>query len=328
MKIALVPATSLDDPTYRRVCRGLARALVKCGHAARAFSPQDASGLRRFAPDIVHVHFAGHLPAAARALLLRAAREGAGLVLTFQDLDHPNHPRRAQEQTRSIAALVRKARRVTALTPELSRATLAAYPAARGKLSVVGNGVGPDWFAPPGAGRGGVVAAARLSPYKGVDLLLWAFRGLLERAPSARLVICGRDFSDGHYQELARRLGLLGRVRFLGEVGDRRLRRELSRARFFVSASRTETYGMAALEAMAGGRAVLASRVGAARRLVHGREAWLVPPGDSRALELGMLRLWRDASLRRSLAKAGRRRAAAQTWEDRARRYERAYRCA
>ncbi|MEQ1920600.1 MAG: glycosyltransferase, partial [Elusimicrobiota bacterium] len=134
MKIALVPATSLDDPTYARVCRGLARALQKRGHAARAFNPRDRAGIRRFAPDIVHAHFAGHLPAATRTMLLRAAR----LVLTFQDLDHPNHPKRTAAQTRLVSTVVRAARRVTALTPELSRATLAAYPAARGKLSVIG----------------------------------------------------------------------------------------------------------------------------------------------------------------------------------------------
>jgi glycosyltransferase involved in cell wall biosynthesis len=328
MKIALVPATSLRDPTYGRVCRGLARALAGRGRAARAFDPRDAERLRRFSPDVVHAHFSGRLPAASRALFARAAREGARLVLTFQDLDHPNHPRRTDVETRGVAALVRAARRVTALTPRLARAVLAAYPAARGKLSVVGNGVGPEWFAPPGAGRGGIAAAARLSPYKGVDLLLWAFRGLLDREPRARLVVCGRDFSNGHYQELARRLGLSERVRFLGEVGERRLRRELSRSRFFVSASRAETYGLAALEAMASGRAVLSSRTGAARTLAHGREAWLVPPGDWRALERGMLRLWRDAALRRRLARGGRRLAAAGTWDDRARRYERIYRCA
>lgn len=328
MRIALVAATSLADATYARVCRGLARALALRGHDARAFGSRDSVRVRRFAPEIVHAHFSGHLPAAARALLEREARGGARLVLTFQDLDHPDMARRGAAQTRAVAALVRCARRVTALTPELARAALAAYPSAKGKLSIVGNGVGPDWFAAPGPGRGGIAAFSRLSPYKGVDVLLWAFHGLLEREPSARLVICGRDFSDGHYQRLARALGLEGRARFLGEVGERRLRRELARSRFFVSASRSETYGMAALEAMAAGRAVLATRTGAAKALVHGREAWLVPPRDARALERGMLRLWRDAGLRRRLAAAGARAAAAADWAGRASRYERLYTCA
>lgn len=328
MRIALVPATTLRDPTYGRVCRGLAHALAARGHDARAIDPGDAARLRRFSPDVVHAHFSGRLPAAAAALYARCARGGALLVLTFQDLDHPDHPRRTAAQTRAVAALVRSAGRVTALTPPLARAVRAAYPAARGKLAIVGNGVGLEWFAAPRAGRGGVVAAARLARYKGIDLLLWAFRGLLEREPGARLVVCGRDFSDGHYQELARRLGIAGRTRFLGGVGGARLRKELSRSRFFVSASRSETYGMASLEAMAAGRAVLASRAGAARELVHGRAAWLVPAGDWRALERGMLRLWRDAALRRTLALGGRRAAEARTWGDRARRYERLYRCA
>lgn len=327
MRIALVPGTTLADPTYDRVCRGLARALSARGHAARAFDPADAARLRRFAPEVVHAHFSGRLPAESRGLLARSARGGARLVLTFQDIDHPDHPRRTAAQTRAVAGLVSAADRVTALTRRLARAVAAAYPAARGKLAVVGNGVGPEWFAPAGAGRESVLAASRLAPYKGIDLLLWSFRGLLEREPRARLVVCGRDFSAGRYQELARRLGLAGRVRFLGGVGGARLRRELSRARFFVSASRSETYGMAALEALAGGRAALLSRTGVAREFVHGREAWLAPAGGWRALERGMLRLWNDAALRRRLARGGRRAAAARTWDARARAYERLYRC-
>lgn len=225
-----------------------------------------------------------------------------------------------------IAAQVRAARQVTTLTPHLARAVRAVYPDAAGKMSVVGNGVGRDWLAAAGSGTGGIMAAARLAPYKGVDLLLWSFRGLLEKEPAARLTICGGDFSGGHYQELARRLGLGGRVRFLGRIGDRRLREELFRARFFVSSSRAETYGLAALEAMAAGRAVLAARTGAARAWTHGREAWLFAPGDWRALESGLLQLWRDPALRRRLARCGRSFAAAQSWEDRARRYARIYR--
>ena len=144
MRIALVAGTTLKDPTYARVCRGLARALSARGHAARAFDPGLAAGLRRFSPDVVHAHFSGRLPAAARVLLARSARSGARLVLTFQDLDHPGHPSRTAAQTREIAGLVRAAAGVTALTPRLGRAVAAAYPAARGKLAVVGNGVGPE----------------------------------------------------------------------------------------------------------------------------------------------------------------------------------------
>ena len=327
MKIALVAGTHLGDPTYGRVCAGLVRAFRRRGHQARAFGPQDARELLRFTPDVVHAHFAGHLTETARSLLLRTVGRGARLILTFQDLNYPGSPRLSPKRARRIAELVRAAHRVTALTSELGRKTHRAYPEAAGKFTVVGNGVDPEWFALTRAGRGGIAAAARLSPYKGIDLLLWAFRGFLNQTPAARLTICGRDFSDGHYQRFARRLGLSDRVRFLGGVGARRLREVFSRSRFFVCASRGETYGIALLEAMARGRAVLASRTGVARGFTHGRQAWLVPPGDWRALEKGMLRLWQDASLRRRLAETGQHTAAKNTWDDRARRYERLYRC-
>ncbi|MDD5628616.1 MAG: glycosyltransferase family 4 protein [Elusimicrobia bacterium] len=330
VRLALLPGTTLEDPTYRRALGSLAAALRRSGWRARCFCPRRGrlGELAHFRPDLVHLHFSGHLGEAARRWLDSAPTRKAGLVVTFQDLDHPDLPAPDGAQRRQVARLLARAGAVTALTPDLAGAVGRRYRRAAGKVAVVGNGVGREWFSRAPAPRDGnsIVAASRLAPYKGIDLLLWAFCGFRARTPEARLTVFGDDFQGGRFQGLARRLGLAGKVRFSRAASAGPLRRALAAARFFVSASRRETYGMAVLEAMAGGAPVLATRTGvAARQLRHGRDAWLVPPGDPGALERGLLRLWSDARLRRRLSAAGRRAALRALWERRARDYGRLY---
>jgi len=70
-----------------------------------------------------------------------------------------------------------------------------------------------------------------------------------------------------------------------------------------------EGLGVAALEAMAAGRPVVASRVGGlAEAVVHEETGLLVPPGDPTALATALARLARDPGLRARLGAAGRAR--------------------
>lgn len=325
MRVALIPGTSLSDPTYARALPALARALRARGLQARAFCPRAHrfSDVRRFAPGAVNLHVSGHV--SERAWDWARRLRGAPLALTFQDWRHPDMEPPAAARRRAIA-LARRARLVVALTPGLAASLRKDLPAAR-RARVIGNAVGPAWFSAPRRRDGPIVAAARLSPYKGIDVLLWAFAGLSRRRPGATLVVFGADHQRGHYQRLARALGLSGRVRFAGRAGATRLRRALARAPFFVSASRRETYGMAVLEAMASGAPVIATRTGAAPTLLErGRAGLLVAPGDPAPLERALQRLWDDAALRRRLGAAARRAARRHGWDARARLYEKALR--
>jgi glycosyltransferase involved in cell wall biosynthesis len=80
-----------------------------------------------------------------------------------------------------------------------------------------------------------------------------------------------------------------------------------------VMPSRSEGFGLPALEAMARGCPVVASRAGALPEVV-GDAGILVPPGDADALAAALDRLLTDDSLAATLAAAGRRRAATFTW--------------
>lgn len=147
-----------------------------------------------------------------------------------------------------------------------------------------------------------VLALAKLLHRKGLDLLVEAFARL--RDERAVLVLAGSGPEEGSLRALAAARGIAGRVRFLGhreDTGDL-----LAAGDLFVLPSRAEGLGVAALEALAASRPVLATAVGGlAEVIVDGRCGLLVPPEDVPALAAGLQRLRDDGALRQRLAAAG-----------------------
>jgi len=95
----------------------------------------------------------------------------------------------------------------------------------------------------------------------------------------------------------------------------------------FVMPSRSEAWGLAALEAMAHGVPVIASDIGGLREIVEaGRSGWLFPAGDAAALASAIKQACADPALLRKLAGAARKRAAHFSIEKMAEQTERFYR--
>jgi len=141
---------------------------------------------------------------------------------------------------------------------------------------------------------------------KGQDVLLKAFLLLLGKAPEARLLLAGA----GPLAEAPDIQGLIqasgGRAVWLGEMED--MGAFYAALDLYVMPSRSEGWGLAALEAMAYGIPVAASRVGGLERIVEeGLTGWHVPPDDPPALAEAILDARSDrARLRRmgALARA------------------------
>ena len=327
-RIALLPGTRLCDPTYARVLAELAAALRRRGWQVRVFCPQTSTprSLEQYRPAVINLHFSGHLCRRSLLWARNAQRAGAVLALTFQDIDHPDLPRLTAAKHADVSRLVASAEAVVALTVPMARQVRRRHNR-RGRIEVIGNGVGPRWFVSATRRGGPIVCVARLAPYKGIDILLWSFADLARCDRSVRLAIFGPDFQRGHYRRLARALGVAGRVRFAGLVGEAELRRALRRAPLVISASRRETYGMALLEAMATGAPVLATRTGVAPDLLRQTATgWRVRPGDPAALTRALRRLWSDPALRARLGTAARQVAARHLWTERAARYDALFR--
>lgn len=152
------------------------------------------------------------------------------------------------------------------------------------------------------------VFVGRLHHQKGADVLIEACRLLADRVGSGWSVrIVGDGPERASLEQTVDRLGLGAQVEFVGEVADPA--GELDRADVFVLPSRTEGMSNALLEAMARGRAVVATSVPGSRALVrHDETGLLVPPEDPAALAAALERLMRDAD--HCFALAGNARAA------------------
>jgi len=151
----------------------------------------------------------------------------------------------------------------------------------------------------------------RLASWKGQHVFLRAAAKVLPKFPTVRFRIVGAAlFGEEPYaaelRALTAVLGLEANVDFLGFQSD--IPRVLERLDIVVHASTTaEPFGLVVAEAMAAGRAVVATRGGGVPEIVRDRETGLlVPMGDAEALAQGMLELLQDSALRERLGRAGR----------------------
>lgn len=221
----------------------------------------------------------------ARAIIANSAFTAAG--------QHRVNPRRAR------IAVIHPGARISHEPRALRRA--------RGRAAL---GIASDEFA--------VGIAARLQPWKGQDVLLRAAASLCHARRHARVFIIGDALFglDGAYAaslpRLAASLGFQDRVTFTGfrdDVSDC-----LAALDAAVHASISpEPFGLALVEAMAAGTALVAADGGAVREIVTpGVDGILTPPGDHEALATALLALCDDPERRAAVAAAGERTARAR----------------
>lgn len=163
-------------------------------------------------------------------------------------------------------------------------------------------------------------------PRKGFRYLLRAFTLVREQFPDARLLVVGGGDAQRYRDELARSGG--EGVEFTGYVENALKSRYYASCDVFCSpATKGESFGLILLEAMASGRAVVASRIpGHASVITHGQDGWLVAPQDPVALALALVRMLADRETRERIATAGRRTAQRYAWSAIARRVLQVYR--
>jgi glycosyltransferase involved in cell wall biosynthesis len=163
-----------------------------------------------------------------------------------------------------------------------------------------------------------VAMSARLIPGKGHELLLDAAGRALDRAPGLRVLVAGQGPLRSDLEGAAARLPA-GTVRLLGFLDDpRQLMKAADVLAFPTSPSLDEGFGLAALEAMAAGRAVVATSVGALPELVAPeRNGLLVSPEDPDALADALVELASQPALSRELGRRGQERARAEFGIDR-----------
>jgi glycosyltransferase involved in cell wall biosynthesis len=200
-----------------------------------------------------------------------------------------------------------------------------AWGAAREKIRLIHNGVDLEVFREDGNGGEGealaplsssplLFTARRLVRKNGLHHLLRALPPVVEET-GCRLLIAGEGPERARLEGLARALGIQESVEFLGPVSRSRMPLYLRRADVAVLPSLIEASSLFLLEAMAMGKAILATRTGGIPEILEEGEALLVEVGDIEAIGDGLLTLLRDGRLRERLGKRVRCRSREYSWE-------------
>ena len=234
-------------------------------------------------------------------------RSRVPLVVTVHDLAVLRHPGTFNRWTQAYSAralprVVRAADALVAVSAFTKRELVELLDVPEEKVTVIPNGVGPQ-FTPEGPATRGdyVLAVSTLEPRKNLARLVEGFGRA--RLDGCELLVVGAPGWGGV------RVGG-GRVRRLGEVGDEELARLYRGARCVAYPSLYEGFGLPVLEAMACGAAAVISQAPALTELA-GEAAVAVDGLDPDAIATGL----EQAVARRDvLGRAGIERAARFTW--------------
>ena len=278
-----------------------------------ALDVQSAHELDRFVRrqriDVVHAHMARDYPLASYAT--RRNRQ-TKFIATRHVLFKLNRLHR-----HTLARAVR----VIAVSNAVARELRSSRIVAEEQIAVVPNGIDVDRFnharegfdraeflrrigLPPDCSLVGSIGELRT--LKRHDDFIRAAALVAERFPDAQFVLAGVDTSaSGEVREqlknLVAELGLNGRFHFLGWVDE--AEKLLCAMDVFVSASETESFGLAIVEAMAAGAAVVATATEGAQEVIDDQKTGvLVPIGDVKRIAESVITLLSDRDKRSTIA--------------------------
>jgi glycosyltransferase involved in cell wall biosynthesis len=226
--------------------------------------------MKAFRPDVVNVHF----PDAQISFVLHLRRRFEfRLVVSLHGHDIERFTgeedmgvwRALHYDGRSLAKLLRVADVVTACSRHLLEKAIRLEPSVQAKGRAIYNGIDRQRFQDKSRhshNRPYLLAVGRLTRVKGFDLLLEAFAQLGTAYRWLDLILVGEGEDRDVLFAQVRRLALEGRVHFFGRGSSEEVVQLLNGCLFVIVPSRMESLGIVALEALAAGKPVLATRVG------------------------------------------------------------------
>ncbi len=304
------------------------------------YLPDFACGVQRFRAlmgvsyDLIHSHYW----LSGRLGLLFADHWGVPLVSTFHTLAQLKNrvAESAAEREQTVRYEIERrtmagSDRVVALTA-IDRQQILRHYATHSPIDVIPGGVDLNRFSP--MPRGQARAALGLAPHqkillfvgriqrlKGLEVLVRAFARLGD-LDARLLVVGGQPGTSPESREIARlqhlvaKLGIEDRTGFVGAVAHEQLPLYYSAADVTVMPSSYESFGLVAVESLACGTPVVATRVGGLTSIVHdGETGLLVPWRDAQMFAESLRRVLEDTDLRRRLAANARESVLGYGWD-------------
>jgi glycosyltransferase involved in cell wall biosynthesis len=307
------------------------------------YALQVAHDLRKQQPDIVHIHnFSQFVP------IIRAFNPEAKIAL------HMHCEWLTQLDPAMIERRLRQADLVIGCSEYITKKVLRCFPQFASRCQTVFNGVDVNQFVSENGHSVSkendvkrLLFVGRISPEKGVHILLDAFQKVVEHYPQVQLDIIGpggnvpfefivlvsddEKVSDlasfygrilrrgDYFSYLQSRLpsNLASHVNFVGPVPNSHVIDYYRKADVLINPSFSEAFGMSLVEAMACQVPIVATRVGGMTEVIEQSQAGLLTePGDATALAQAILRLLIDDNLRKRMGVAGRKEAVTRySWD-------------
>lgn len=268
--------------------------------------------------DVVHSHSIWqHTPVS----MVAARLTGARFVLTTHGtwFHVAPHSLKMKLYSKLIWQRVLKSASAIIIVNEDERAVLRGCGVDDAHIHYVPNAVDTDIFKPVDsepADCGTILFVGRIQKEKGVFTLLESVPGVVARFPGARFVFVGSGEID-RAMEVARELGIECSVEFAGPIHNSELPRYYSSASVFALPSEYENCAGVYLEAMACRTPVIGTRVGGTKYMIgHGKEGFLIEPGDSKQLEKHLIEMLSRPEMLQDMGYRGRERVLAEfSWQ-------------
>tara|TARA_Y100000780_G_scaffold55893_2_gene48260 strand:- start:1980 stop:3158 length:1179 start_codon:yes stop_codon:yes gene_type:complete len=269
---------TLSGPTVRRI------AVL----AERMFADYVAD---RGLPDILHVQAA--LPIAQAAINI-SKKHNLPIIYT----EHSSAFARGLIDPKGLALAARVARQATrcfAVSKPFADLLEQKFDMPVGSIGVMPNSVHESFLthrlSRANDGRIRFLHVSLLDPIKNVSGILAAFSAAFVGNENVELVIGGDGPDRPSLEQQAKTLGIAKQVTFCGRLSRGEVVTAMAAADVFVLASKHETFGVVAIEALAMGLPVVATRCGGPEDIIEEGDGLLVPVNDTAALATGMTQL-------------------------------------
>jgi glycosyltransferase involved in cell wall biosynthesis len=277
---------------------------------------------RKIAPDVIHSHWC--LPMGFVGAMI-SRFYGIPLMISFPGSDVMMMQNNWLARKLSLWAIAR-AGRITTNSHDIQN-TLVAYGVPRSKIELVIYGVDTDLFHRDtklgsslrkelniSVKAKVLLCVGRFVPKKGFIYMLMALSQIRESFPLVRLIMVGGGPEESAYRSLARERGLESHIIWAGIVPTSRLMSFYNACDIFIMPSVREPVdglNVAVVEAMACGKAVVATEVGGNELAIqHGQNGFLVPEKDEVSLSEKVEFLLRNERINKKFGEASRRLAA------------------
>ena len=268
--------------------------------------------------EIMHAHYA--IPHANAALLARMALEGKLKVITTLHGTDITVVGSDPSYLPMVKLAIRESDGVTAVSRYLKDETIRTFGVGE-SIEVIPNFVRApesptshcrEWLAPKECAV--LVHISNFRPVKRVMDVIKTFERVRSQIP-ARLVMVGDGPDRAEAETYCREQGIASEVRFTGKQLD--VGPVLACADLFLLPSATESFGLAALEAMSYGVPVVAAAVGGVPEVIReGVDGFLCPMGDVDAMAEAAIRILKEPGLRKRMGESARKHSLGDFAED------------